>query len=148
LVEVSCSSGGFLNIESKLFLPLVESAYFCSIIAAAVTFIMGRNVGKGRYVGKKIQAVLSHKAYCGRGGSAASPAVDCTGASKGLFLGLLFLVGGIVIIIIFMVVKDDEDFPAETVFWLTTGLLATVRSILVMHGSFRSSRLCNYSLPQ
>ena len=31
--------------------------------------------------------------------------VDCQGASKGLFLGLLCLVGGIIILIIFFVMK-------------------------------------------
>lgn len=55
--------------------------------------------------------------------------VDCGGASKGLFLGLLCLVTGIVVIIIFLVVKEEEDFPAETVFWLTTGTLMAILSI-------------------
>lgn len=55
--------------------------------------------------------------------------IDCTGASKGLFLGLLCLVVSIVVIIIFLVVKEDDAFPIETLFWITTG---TQGSILVL----------------
>ena len=36
--------------------------------------------------------------------------VDCQSASKGLFLGLLCLVGGIIILIIFFVMKVDGFF--------------------------------------
>ena len=37
--------------------------------------------------------------------------------SSGLFLGLLCLVGGIIIIIIFFVMKDSEEFRGE-MFWI------------------------------
>lgn len=57
--------------------------------------------------------------------------VDCGGASKGLFLGILCVVTGVVVIIIFLVVKENEDFPSETIFWLTSGTLITILSITI-----------------
>mgnify|MGYP002716541440 FL=1 len=58
--------------------------------------------------------------------------VDCGGASKGLFLGILCLVTGVVVIIIFLVVKANEDFPAETIFWLINGTLMAILSITII----------------
>ena len=46
--------------------------------------------------------------------------VDCQSASKGLFLGLLCLVGGIIILIIFFVMKDTPEFQDE-MFWIFSG---------------------------
>ena len=86
-----------------------------SLIAAAVTYIMWKNVGND-----KIQKVEG-KRFLDDGlhsdGSASRGTldpkkrrsgywrVDCQSASKGLFLGLLCLVGGIIILIIFFVMK-------------------------------------------
>ncbi|XP_026274408.1 proton channel OtopLc-like isoform X3 [Frankliniella occidentalis] len=107
-----------------------------SLIAAAVTFVMGQQVGRDRLPAVKHRkgssgGVLGGKA-CGVRGAMHAAALDCAGASKGLFLGLLCLVAGIVVIIIFLVVKEDTDFPAETVFWLTTGALATVLTLSIL----------------
>ena len=41
--------------------------------------------------------------------------VDCQSASKGLFLGLLCLVGGIIILIIFFVMKVSITFGLQTI---------------------------------
>lgn len=104
-----------------------------SLIAAAVTFVMGQNVAKDRLFFQKQKKLGGDS----KGGTMSSPphgnmgswGVDCGGASKGLFLGLLCLVTGIVVIIIFLVVKEEEDFPAETVFWLTSGTLMAILTI-------------------
>lgn len=95
---------------------------------------MGQNVAKDRLFfqkqkkmgsneGKSCSMPTMHDAGIGSWG------VDCSGASKGLFLGLLCLVAGIVVIIIFLVVKEDESFPVDTVFWLTGGTLLTILGI-------------------
>lgn len=52
--------------------------------------------------------------------------VDCNGVSKGLFLGLLCLVVLTVVIIIFLVVKEDKDFPTHVLSMLTFTVLAAV----------------------
>lgn len=74
------------------------------------------------------------------------PQIDCSGASKGLFLGLLCLVASIVVIIIFLVVKEDDGFPTETLFWITSGTLGTILllSVLVtVPGLVQIRKLCH-----
>lgn len=77
-----------------------------SLIAAAVTYIMWKNVGND-----KIQKMEGGKRIKDVGGTLDAKKrrgywrVDCQSASKGLFLGLLCLVGGIIILIIFFVMK-------------------------------------------
>jgi len=87
-----------------------------SLIAAAVTYIMWKSVGEDKIKkmeGKKLDDddFKKRKGYW---------RVDCQSASKGLFLGLLCLVGGIIIIIIFFVMKDSEEFRGE-MFWIYYG---------------------------
>ncbi len=80
-----------------------------SLIAAAVAYVMWRSVGKMKKAGDFQSRLHKHinddmhtldhhrpKSYW---------RVDCQSASKGLFLGLLSLVAGIVILIIFFVMK-------------------------------------------
>ncbi|XP_063232672.1 proton channel OtopLc-like isoform X3 [Bacillus rossius redtenbacheri] len=115
-----------------------------SLIAAAVTFVMGQNVGRSRIQQtlKKAHAknnnnnnnIISNGSSKNGTAKSSAPAegdwsVDCGGATKGLFLGLLCVVAGIVVIIIFLVVKEDEQFPIDTVFWLTSGMLAAILSL-------------------
>ncbi|KAJ8668293.1 hypothetical protein QAD02_009956 [Eretmocerus hayati] len=86
-----------------------------SLIAAAVTFVMGQNVGRSsRLLAKKFASI---KDISGSGH------IGCDGSSKGLFLGILCMVAGIVVILIFLVVREDETFPAATLTWLTCGTL-------------------------
>jgi hypothetical protein len=57
--------------------------------------------------------------------------VDCQSASKGLFLGLLCLVGGIIILIIFFVMKDTPEFSDE-MFWIFTGAEIAILSLAIV----------------
>ena len=57
--------------------------------------------------------------------------VDCRSASKGLFLGLLVLVGGIVILIIFFVMKDQDNFKPK-LFWICNGTQMTILSLSIV----------------
>ncbi|XP_008545702.1 proton channel OtopLc isoform X1 [Microplitis demolitor] len=92
-----------------------------SLIAAAVTFVMGQNVGKNRFSHK--QKFHSVKDLTG------NTRVGCEGASKGLFLGILSMTAGIVVILIFLVVREDENFPPATLSWLTSGTLIGILSL-------------------
>merc|ERR1719145_426582 len=88
-----------------------------SLIAAAVTYIMWQSVGEDKIKkmeGKKLDDEDSAKKRKGYW------RVDCQSASKGLFLGLLCLVGGIIIIIIFFVMKDSAEFRGQ-MFWIYSG---------------------------
>lgn len=57
--------------------------------------------------------------------------VDCRSASKGLFLGLLCLVGGIVILIIFFVMKDQEEFKTR-MFWISNSTQLIILGLSVV----------------
>ncbi|KAG7204781.1 hypothetical protein KM043_005190 [Ampulex compressa] len=100
-----------------------------SLIAAAVTFVMGQNVGRNR---------LSHKQkFHGSKDLTSHTKVGCDGSSKGLFLGILCMVAGIVVILIFLVVREDENFPSSTLSWLTCGTLIgilTLSSLMTASG--------------
>ena len=50
---------------------------------------------------------------------------------SGLFLGLLCLVGGIIIIIIFFVMKDSEEFRGE-MFWIYYGAEIVIMSFAIL----------------
>ncbi|XP_034952217.1 proton channel OtopLc-like [Chelonus insularis] len=93
-----------------------------SLIAAAVTFVMGQNVGRNRFSHK--QKFHSVKDF-----AAGHPKVGCDGASKGLFLGILSMTAGIVVILIFLVVREDENFPPATLSWLTCGTLIGILAL-------------------
>ena len=62
--------------------------------------------------------------------------VDCNGVSKGLFLGLLCLVVLTVVIIIFLVVKEDKDFPSHILSMLTFTVLFIILSLCLILNCF------------
>ncbi|KAL6426002.1 hypothetical protein ACFW04_008946 [Cataglyphis niger] len=99
-----------------------------SLIAAAVTFVMGQNVGRSR---------LTKQKFHGSKDLSGHTRVGCDGSSKGLFLGILCMVAGIVVILIFLVVREDENFPSATLSWLTCGTLIgilTLSSLMTASG--------------
>ncbi|XP_012279923.1 uncharacterized protein LOC105699482 isoform X2 [Orussus abietinus] len=109
---------GQLWTSSMLFLyPFIVQF---SLIAAAVTFVMGQNVGRNRLSSKKF--------HCAKE-LAGNTRIGCDGSSKGLFLGILCMVAGIVVILIFLVVREDANFPSATLSWLTCGTLIGILSL-------------------
>lgn len=81
----------------------------------------------------------------GSHGSGSDGGVSFSGANKGLFLGLLTLVAAIVVVIIFVVVKDDVDFAPDTLFWVTYGTLAIILAtgtLLGCAGLYQVRKLC------
>lgn len=85
---------------------------------------MGQNVGRGRYSHKqKFHSSKDLTSYT---------KIGCDGSSKGLFLGILCMVTGIVVIMIFMVVREDDNFPPTTLAWLTCGTLITILTLSVL----------------
>ena len=59
--------------------------------------------------------------------------VDCQSASKGLFLGLLCLVGGIIILIIFFVMKDSPEYKGQ-MFWIYSGAEIVIFTLSIFIG--------------
>ncbi|XP_015123870.1 proton channel OtopLc [Diachasma alloeum] len=119
---------GQLWISSMPFLyPFIVQF---SLIAAAVTFVMGQNVGKSRYGHKQKFHSMKDVTRQTR--------IGCDSSSKGLFLGILSMTAGIVVILIFLVVREDDNFPPATLSWLTTG---TLIGILALSGMMTASGL-------
>lgn len=84
---------------------------------------MGQNVGKGRHYFKKFYS-MKDLPSAGR--------IGCHGSNKGLFLGILCMVAGIVVIMIFLVVREDENFSPTTLAWLTCGTLVGILSLSIL----------------
>ncbi|XP_046674202.1 proton channel OtopLc-like isoform X2 [Homalodisca vitripennis] len=78
-----------------------------SLIGAAVIYVMWRHIGRhARYQGEedleqRLEVILSRRAVALAHANAGR--VDCVGASKGLFFGLLLLVGSLICLILFFV---------------------------------------------
>ena len=97
---------------SELFFRIKIELHF-SLIAAAVTYIMWKHVGNDKIPkveGKRKKMNDGNDGFDSDGTLDPKKRrgywrVDCQGASKGLFMGLLCLVGGIIILIIFFVMK-------------------------------------------
>jgi len=123
-------------VEYKLKLEL----HF-SLIAAAVAYILWRSVGESKKSGifqSRLHKQLSVADRSGLNGSGTLDQrrkgnwrVDCQGASKGLFLGLLSLVAGIIVLIIFFVMKDNYEFRTD-LFWLSTGTQVAILSLCII----------------
>ncbi|XKL64915.1 hypothetical protein PGB90_005001 [Kerria lacca] len=128
-----------------------------SLIAAGVTYVMGQNVGADRlrkhqftYSGRKFNVSNNNCNNDGNNNNKKNcnnncmktesymmdDRVDCNGISKGLFLGLLCLVVLTVVIIIFLVVKEDKDFPIHVLSMLTFTVLFFILVTCVIVSSF------------
>ncbi|XP_032795796.2 proton channel OtopLc isoform X1 [Daphnia magna] len=135
-------------VEYKLKLEL----HF-SLIAAAVAYIMWRSVGQlkknGVFQSRLHKQLTSVPDDINNTLDPHRPKghwrVDCQGASKGLFLGLLSLVAGIIVLIIFFVMKDNVDFRPD-LFWLCTGTQVTVLALATVFNAIGFIQLPKLSL--
>jgi hypothetical protein len=84
-----------------------------SLIGAAVIYVMWKHIGRyPKYQDEdlehRLEVMLSRRAVALA--QANSGRVDCVGASKGLFFGLLMLVGSLICLILFFVLVRHEQF--------------------------------------
>lgn len=92
-----------------------------SLIGAAVIYVMWKHIGRNpKYVSDedlehRLEVMLSRRAvalaHAQRNGR-----VDCVGASKGLFFGLLLLVGSLICLILFFVLIHQEKFSIVAIY--------------------------------
>ncbi|XP_065206172.1 proton channel OtopLc isoform X2 [Planococcus citri] len=92
-----------------------------SLIGAAVIYIMWRHIGRyPRYVSEeniehKLEIMLSQRAVAIAQAQSGSR-VDCIGASKGLFFGLLMLVGSLICLLLYFVLIQHEQFSKFAIY--------------------------------
>ena len=84
-----------------------------SLIGAAVIYVMWKHIGRypkqqDEDLEHRLEVMLSRRAVALA--QANSGRVDCVGASKGLFFGLLLLVGSLICFILFFVLVRHEQF--------------------------------------
>lgn len=84
-----------------------------SLIGAAVIYVMWKHIGRyPKYapdedLEHRLEVMLSRRVMLAQ---ANTGRVDCVGASKGLFFGLLLLVGSLICLILFFVLVRHEQF--------------------------------------
>lgn len=84
-----------------------------SLIGAVVIYVMWKHIGRypkqpDEDLEHRLEVMLSRRAVALA--QANSGRVDCIGASKGLFFGLLLLVGSVICLILFFVLVRHEQF--------------------------------------
>ncbi|CAL7936896.1 unnamed protein product [Xylocopa violacea] len=124
--EIVSNSCGRVNImgtivqdaEPYLFPFIIEY----SLIGAAVIYVMWKHIGRHpRWphqveadLERRLEAMLSRRAVALA--HAGHTRVDCVGASKGLFFGLLLLVGSLICLILFFVLIQHPDFGLVAIY--------------------------------
>ncbi|XP_076760388.1 proton channel otopetrin-like a isoform X1 [Xylocopa sonorina] len=124
--EIISNSCGRVNImgtivqdaEPYLFPFIIEY----SLIGAAVIYVMWKHIGRHpRWphqveadLERRLEAMLSRRAVALA--HAGHTRVDCVGASKGLFFGLLLLVGSLICLILFFVLIHHPDFGLVAIY--------------------------------
>ncbi|XP_056646059.1 proton channel OtopLc isoform X2 [Diorhabda sublineata] len=92
-----------------------------SLIGAAVIFVMWKHIGRNpKYVNQenlehRLEIMLSRRAVA-LAQAQQHGRVDCVGASKGLFFGLLMLVGSLICLILFFVLVSNNTFRVLAVY--------------------------------
>ncbi|CAG9863219.1 unnamed protein product [Phyllotreta striolata] len=92
-----------------------------SLIGAAVIYVMWKHIGKNpKYVNQenlehRLEIMLSRRAVA-LAQAQQQGRVDCVGASKGLFFGLLMLVGSLICLILFFVLISNDTFKLLAVY--------------------------------
>lgn len=112
-----------------------------SLIAAAVAYIMWRSVGQlkknGVFQSRLHKQLTSVPDDINNTLDPHRPKghwrVDCQGASKGLFLGLLSLVAGIIVLIIFFVMKVSRQFIITLTHFELFQSKSNINSTRMMH---------------
>ncbi|XP_034246096.1 proton channel OtopLc isoform X2 [Thrips palmi] len=117
------------------------------LIGAAVVYIMWRHIGYNpRYVTEedleqRLEAMLSQRAVAIA--RAQHGRVDCVGASKGLFFGLLLLVGSLICLILFFVLIRHPELGILAIYLADCShSIVMVLSILAIIIGFCSNNCC------
>ncbi|XP_067012327.2 proton channel OtopLc isoform X2 [Anabrus simplex] len=119
-----------------------------SLIGAAVIYVMWRHIGRHtRYVTEedlehRLEVMLSRRAVA-MAQAQQHGRVDCVGASKGLFFGLLLLVGSLICLILFFVLIHHRDLHLLAIYLADVShcVLMTLSIVAIIVGFIRVQSL-------
>ncbi|KAK9873107.1 hypothetical protein WA026_020836 [Henosepilachna vigintioctopunctata] len=119
-----------------------------SLIGAAVIYVMWKHIGKNsKFVSEedlehRLEVMLSRRAVA-LAHAQQNGRVDCVGASKGLFFGLLLLVGSLICLILFFVLIHQEQFSILAIYLADVShcALMGLSIIAIIIGFIRVQRL-------
>ncbi|KAL9880539.1 proton channel OtopLc isoform X5 [Glossina fuscipes] len=119
-----------------------------SLIGAVVLYVMWKHIG--RYPGRlndddlehRLEVMLSRRAVA-MAQQARSGRVDCVGSSKGLFFGLLLLVGALICLILFFVLVRHQQFSLLAIYLADAShcILMAFAILAIIVGFFRVKNL-------
>ncbi|XP_064291982.1 LOW QUALITY PROTEIN: proton channel OtopLc-like [Plodia interpunctella] len=122
-----------------------------SLIGAAVIYVMWKHIGRYPSVAndedleRRLEAVLSRRAAA-LAAAQRGNRVDCAGASKGLFCGLLLLVASLICLILFFVLIRHQELKRLSIYLADVSHCALmVLSILAILIGFIRGRVMKWS---
>ncbi|XP_047989012.1 proton channel OtopLc isoform X8 [Leguminivora glycinivorella] len=122
-----------------------------SLIGAAVIYVMWKHIGRYPSVAndedleRRLEAVLSRRAAA-LAAAQRGNRVDCAGASKGLFCGLLLLVASLICLILFFVLIRHQELKRISIYLADVSHCALmVLSILAILIGFIRGRVMRWS---
>ncbi|XP_062527737.1 proton channel OtopLc isoform X14 [Bombyx mori] len=122
-----------------------------SLIGAAVIYVMWKHIGRYPSVAndedleRRLEAVLSRRAAA-LAAAQRGNRVDCAGASKGLFCGLLLLVASLICLILFFVLIRHHDLKRVSIYLADVSHCALmILSILAILIGFIRGRVMQWS---
>ncbi|KAM3968231.1 LOW QUALITY PROTEIN: uncharacterized protein ACR2FA_006922 [Aphomia sociella] len=122
-----------------------------SLIGAAVIYVMWKHIGRYPSVAndedleRRLEAVLSRRAAA-LAAAQRGNRVDCAGASKGLFCGLLLLVASLICLILFFVLIRHQELKRLSIYLADVSHCALmVLSILAILIGFIRGRVMQWS---
>lgn len=125
-----------------------------SLIGAVVLYVMWKHIG--RYPGRlndedlehRLEVMLSRRAVA-MAQQARSGRVDCVGSSKGLFFGLLLLVGALICLILFFVLVRHQQFSLLAIYLADAShcVLMAFAILAIIIGFIRCVSHTHLSLP-
>lgn len=96
------------------------------LVAAAILYITWSNLQKNRM---KLQRFAAVSVY---GRDPNQDETNCTGSTRGLLLGLLILVAGLIVLILYFVLAQDKDNNNNNILFLIGSLECTIFGISIL----------------
>ena len=116
-----------------------------SLICAAITYVMWKNCGKSPHLRKIVSVKDRKEEDKDKVKTSESFQVDCAGANKGLFAGLLVMCGTVVSLIIFFVLVNNDKYIEKAIIEACTSeIILYVLSLVAASTGLNAMRKMQY----